>query len=155
MTLSAFSTASAQVYYSYNNGYGYNNTYQYQNTTQASYTYTQGCYTYYYNGQTNTTSIIGSTCQSQNVYSYTTPVSYTYVTAPTTYTYTQPTQNYYQNSYQSSPYYTYGYSNGSWYPRYNNSLIGDFLFGNSSYDTGYVPTPTTYCYTAGGYYVCQ
>lgn len=154
--LSTYGTASAQVYYSYNNGY--NNTYQ--NTQQASYTYTQGCYTYYYNGYTRSTSIIGSTCQSQNVYSYTTPVSYTYTTSPTytyttspSYTYTTPTS--YTN--QTSPYYVYGYerSNATWYPRYNNSYFFNGDSSYNSYDSTFVPTPRTYCYTINGYSVCQ
>lgn len=152
----AFSTAStvfAQSYYSYNNSYsnGGSLSTSYPVNYRPSYTYTQGCYTYYYNGYTQTTSIASYNCQNQNTYSYTNPVVYTYYTLPYIYNtyYTQP-----------STYYTYGYSGGSWYPRYNNS----YLFGNNSYNNsnyyynnsnGHVNTPTTNCYHLNGGYACE
>jgi hypothetical protein len=56
------------------------------NCAQQSYYYTQGCYTYYYNGVTNTTTLTGNSCQvNQNQYSNQYIYSY-----PSTYTYTQP-----------------------------------------------------------------
>lgn len=143
--LSMASTASAQVYsqtypngYNYNTtilycsgaygGYGYNNNYNCGNNYNNSYTYTSGCYTYYYNGYTRTTSIVSYNCQ--NSYTYTNPTTYTYYT---------------------SPYYTYQYSHGTWYPQYSNN----YFYGYGNYSNGYVYTPQTNCYYVNGYYTCQ
>jgi hypothetical protein len=58
-----------------------------------SYTYTSGCYTYYYNGQTRTTSVVSYNCQTQTQTYYPVATTYTYPT------YAHQSQaNYYQNS---------------------------------------------------------
>ncbi len=112
-----------------------------QTPAPASYYYTSGCYTYYYNGYTRTTTITNYNCQSN-----------------------------YTITYPSSQYYTYNYCNGSWkasYYGYNNcnnifnwgsgyaGYNGYYgTYNNYSYNnySNYVPT----CYTyAGGYQVCQ
>ncbi|MEN9881293.1 MAG: hypothetical protein RLZZ308_476 [Candidatus Parcubacteria bacterium] len=147
------------------------------NTYQQSYTYTSGCYTYYYNGQTRTTSVLRYTCgngyYNNNNYSYTYPVTTSY---PSTnyYTYTNP-----------SSYYTYSYCNGSWTPSYygsnssNCNSIWDYLgnytnsysnanygYNYNSYNYGYTPyqygyntynynTYSSGCYYLNGYQVCQ
>lgn len=186
LAISGATTVSAQVYsaslsyYPYNSNYNtnytsnrpsncmYATTYpntgcDSQNNYHASYYYTSGCYTYYYNGYTRTTSIISNSCQNQNSYTYTTPTNYSYYT---------------------SPYYTYNYSNGSWSPSYSNNMYGNnngytntgygYNYGtNYTYDTnynygynydnydygsynGFVHTPQNPCYyTTDGYYTCQ
>jgi len=147
LAFSAIGTVSAQVYYSYS-GSGHHNQHQpsYGSQQQASYTYTQGCYTYYYNGYTRTTSIISSTCQAQNVYSYVTPVTYSYYTSPYyTYSYQQNTNSWYS---PYSNYYNYGYTNTG----YN---YGNYYNNYGYYNNGRVYTPTNPCYSVGGYYVCQ
>jgi hypothetical protein len=105
--LSLTTLASAQVYYSYDGVYAplyqttYNGTQEYYNQNyNRSYSYTSGCYTYYYNGQTNTTSVQSYNCQTNNNYTqvvtkqpviyYTEPTVTYHTTPPTTY-YTQPT----------------------------------------------------------------
>lgn len=158
LALGATQTASAQVYYSYNNNYQNTNQYSNQyNSSQSSYYYTSGCNQYYHDAYTNTERYVRSVCQNQNqnTYTYTQPVTYTYYTQPTTYTS-------YSNSYSNSPYYTYGYnrSSGTWYPNYNNNGGTIYsLFSNNNnyyndYNNGFVYTPTTNCYYISGVYSC-
>lgn len=141
-----------------------------------SYTYVNGCYTYYYNGDTRSTSVVSYNCQTtnNNNYNYNQPNYQSYYTTPS-----------YSNSYSYSPYYTYQYSNGSWYPgstnNYYNSGYGSNNYGYSNnsygyYDTSYnngynynnsyvYPYDTNYgynnyytnssCYYQSGYYVCR
>lgn len=145
LAISAAVTVSAYTYGTPN--YSYDNTncvipmmYPYYNTgctTPSSYYYTSGCYTYYYNGYTRTSSIVSYNCQTTN---------HTYVAPITQYYYT-------------SPYYTYSYTNGSWYPSYTYSY-GNYdntnYYDYTNYNNGYVYTPRTGCYyTASGYYACQ
>ncbi len=117
----------------YNNNY--NNYYNQQAQTVYSYYYTSGCYTYYYNGVTRTSSVSSYNCQTQPTYTYTQPTqqTYTYYTQPTTYTYyTQPT-------------YTY-----TTYPSYYTNTGY-----NNYYNSGVVYTPTTNCYySTYGVYTC-
>jgi hypothetical protein len=146
-------------------------------TTNNSYTYTSGCYTYYYNASTLNTSVVSYNCSNNynnnynnNNYNNNYNNGYTY-TAPSTsyYYYTTP------SSYYTSPYYTYQYQNGSWYPSnsYNNTSytssyytypIGytdtgynygynNYNYGNN-YNDGFIRTPTNPCYYQGGYQVC-
>ena len=138
ISLGAVSTASAQVYYSYNGNYQNNYQYTNQYSNNSSYYYTSGCYTYYHNGYTGNTTITGYTCQNQN------------------YTYTQPvTQTYY-----TSPYYTYSYSNGSWCNTntgygYNYGTYGNnYNYTYDNYSGGQVYTPTSNCYYVNGVYSC-
>ncbi len=164
--LGAVATASAQTIYASYGGYNaYNTTgcrysmiYPYsgcttvqQPTTVYSYYYTSGCYTYYYDGVTRNSVITGNSCQNQNTYQNT----YSYVT-PTTNTY------YNNQQYYTSPYYTYGYASGSWYPGYNGSVLfgnyGSTYYNsnyNNTYNNGVVYTPTNPCYYINGYYTCQ
>ena len=159
LALSATSTASAQVYYSYNGNY--QNSYQYTNqyTNNSSYYYTSGCNQYYHDAYTNTERYVRYVCQNQNQnsYSYVQPVTYTY--------YTQPTYTSYSNtSYNNSPYYTYGYSrsSGTWYPGYSNQngiISSLFNTNNTYYDTNTYSGGTGYtspinCYYVNGYYAC-
>lgn len=117
------------------NNYNYYNNYSNtQPQTVYSYYYTSGCYTYYYNGVTRSSSITSYNCQTQPTYSYSqnTQPTYTYYTQPTTYTYyTQPT-------------YTY-----STYPSYYTNTGY-----NSYYNSGNVYTPTNPCYYINGVYTC-
>lgn len=105
-----------------------------------SYTYTSGCYIYYYDGYRRTSTLVGSTCGNQNTYNY----SYQYQTYPYTYSYPSYTYSY---SYPTTSYYTYDYSNGGWYP--NNSYYNNYNYGYNNYNT------YTYgCYWQNGYQVC-
>lgn len=95
-------------------------------SVRPSYTYTSGCYTYYYNGYTAATSIVSYNC-GQSYY-------------PTQPVYTQPAIS------TPTQYYTYRYSNGAWYPNYN--------YNTTNYNYGY--TTPIYNYTNTGYnYGCQ
>lgn len=152
LTISATQLVSAQVY-SYNTPY-YNNSQSYcgnygyyncGNQTAASYYYTSGCYTYYYNGHTRTTSTISYNCRSQQTYTYIQPTTYTYYT---------------------TPYYTYSYQrdSGSWYPSYYNTTntgynntyyYGNYDYGYNNYNDGFVYTPSVNCYYQGSYQICQ
>lgn len=82
-------------------------------TFHASYTYTSGCYTYYYDGYTAATSIVSYNC-GQPYY---------------------PTQPVYMQPVISTPtqYYTYRYSNGVWYPSYNYNPI-NYGYTNTGYN---------------------
>jgi hypothetical protein len=85
----------------------------------SSYYYTSGCYTYYYNGYTRTTTVTSYNCQNyvtpQQYYPY-----YSYYPATTQYysTYSYPVQTTYTSpvTYTTpvSQYQTYSYCNGSW-----------------------------------------
>ncbi len=116
-----------------------------------SYNYTSGCYTYYYNGQTRTTSVVSYNCQSQTQTYYPVATTYTYPS------YTHPTQNTYY--YGNSGYHTYNYCNGSWRSAYygNTNCTNSWLSnGNMYYYTS--PTHNTYqngCYYQNGYLVCH
>ena len=124
-----------------------------------SYSYTSGCYTYYYNGYTRKTSVTSYNCQNN----YQTNYTYTQPYYQTNYTYTQP---YYQNSYYyTSPSYTYQYSDSSWYPssncnNYNNSSYyyntgcTNTGYDNNNYNYGYNNPYQTGCYLISGYQVC-
>ena len=71
-----------------------------------SYSYTSGCYTYYYNGSTRTTSITSYNCNN------------TYQGNTNSYSYSYPVTSYY---YPSSQYYTYKACNGGWVTSYSYS----------------------------------
>lgn len=155
LLFSGASLASAQMY-SYGNqnntysNYSYCGTYgnygcgssqQYQ---VASYYYTSDCYTYYYDGYKRSSSIVSYNCQQTNT-------NYNYQ-----YTYTYPQQ--YQSNYVS-PYYTYKYSNGSWYPSYintnNNGYTDTYYNNNSYYNNSYNQgNYSNNCYWQGGYQMC-
>ncbi len=78
------------------------------NYNQNSYYYTSGCYTYYYNGFTRTTSVTSYNCQTlPNITSYNT----------------------------SPGYYTYQYNNGYWTPS-NYNTQQNYWGGNSYYNYG-------------------
>lgn len=145
-----FGIANAQYYSntnSYTSGYNQNSSYhQNTNYNQSSYTYTIGCYTYYYNGQTRTSSVVSYNCQLN-------------------YTYTQPTYPYYTYpTYYTTPsYYTYQYTDGSWYPEYSNRGYSNVntYYDSSYYYSGYTNTgysnASNYgnsCYWQNGYQVC-
>ena len=126
-------------------------------TVKSSYFYTSGCYTYYYNGTTNSTSILSNQCSNNynnNYNNYT--INYdTYSYPNVSYYYTVP------NTYSSYPYY---YQNTQTYPTYPT----DYVYYNSSYntnynnynvgytDTGYANyyTQPSSCYWQNGYQVC-
>ncbi len=97
-------------------------------TINNSYTYTSGCYTYYYNGVTRNSTIISYNCSNtySNNYTYTYPTQTYYYTAPTSYV---------------SPHSTYCYKNGTWYPA-SNSKCNDYHnnFTLSNYGGGYTDT---------------
>ena len=148
----------------------------YQNTAVSnSYVYVEGCYTYQYDAYTRRTSLIGSTCSTTNAgygyggygYNntmYTIPVSTSYSASysyPVTTSYPVATSYPVTTAYTpNSPYYTYGYTNGSWYPGYQNSILGDLFTGNSyntSYYNGYNNNYGNYGYNCSyqnGYQVC-
>jgi hypothetical protein len=137
-----------------------------------SYTYTSGCYTYYYNGSTLSTTIVSYNCSNNynNTYSnsnynqgYNT---YTYPTNNNTYYYKTPTS--YSNSYTAYP---YNYQNGSWsqptYSNYNTGYNSNYYTYPSGYtDTGYSNyvnyytgygsnyNQTTSCYSLVGVQIC-
>lgn len=135
----AFTTASAQVYtygsqqsshyYSCGTYGSYGCSYQ---NYQQSYYFTQGCYTYYYNAYTKTSQAVSYNCQT-NTY-YTQPVTYTYYT---------------------SPYYTYQYQEGTWYPSYNNNHLYEYNNWNTNWNNGFVSTPTVNCYYYNNQRICQ
>lgn len=128
-------------------------------TYSPSYTYTSGCYTYYYNGQTRTTSIVSYNCGT----------TYSYYPVATTYSY--PTSQYYTyhynsgrwspsytnqwtNTYYSNPYsnwnygWTYGgYNTNTNYTNYGNYNTGYYNYGNYNNNSG--------CYYVNGQQVCQ
>ncbi len=115
----------------------------------SSYYYTSGCYTYYYNGYTKTTSITSYNCStiySQPEY-YTIDTNYTY---PVTYSYTPASQ-----------YYTYSYCNGSWTLSYYgaNGCNSIFNYGNTNYTNNGYYRAQNYnnynCYYMNGYLTCQ
>lgn len=144
------SVASAQYYgaysydTSYTGGYGtasYSSYYPSSQYSQYHYgggysggigSYTIGCTTYYYNTRTGAVLYTSYIC---NTYQPTQPTCYYTCTGGYNYNY-------------SSPYYTYGYSNGSWYPRYSSSI-----FGNSGYNNYNYNSQTCY-YNTYGQYVC-
>lgn len=117
-----------------------------QTPVPASYSYTSGCYTYYYNGYTRTTTITSYNCQtSSNTY-------YPVTTYPTN-TYTYP---YSTTIAPSSQYYTYSYCNGSWRASYygnNNCSSNIFNYTSTGYNgyTGYYGTYNNYGYNNYGY----
>lgn len=125
-----------------------NNTYlgcTHPSRNQSSYYYTSGCYTYYYNGLTRTTSISSYNCAT----TYTQPEYYTVDTAytyPVTYSYLPGTQ-----------YYTYSYVNGSWVPNIGN-VIGSGLqtIGRTINTFGtYLTNQNCYYSYFSGTYVCN
>jgi hypothetical protein len=155
----------------------YYNTYQ-NAPTSNSYVYVQGCYTYQYDAYTHITSLLGSTCTTTypaynnsyyNNYSYSYPVTTAY-SYQNTYTqnYSYPVSTSYPvtTSYMpASPYYTYGYYEGNWYPGYQNTTFTD-LFNSNSYGNSY-NNYSNYggynnnynymnngCYYQNGYQVC-
>jgi hypothetical protein len=148
-TFTGLSVASAQYYgaYSYDASYmsgGYTNT-SYSNSYPSpqhyyghgnSYSggigsYTIGCTTYYYSTRTGSVLYTSYTC---NTYQYTQPTCYYTCAAGYNYTY-------------SSPYYTYGYTNGNWYPGYSSSFFGN------NYNNGYQNYLNCY-YDQYGRYIC-
>jgi hypothetical protein len=156
-----FSAASAQYNYSYNNNYSYNSTNNngcYYSSTYgrtfctgytapASYSYTKGCYTYYYDGSTRSTSITSYNCQTTT---YTSP-SYYYYTTPSYSNYQYSNYSWYPSSYYSN-YTNTNYSNYGYYNNYlNYSTVYPYYVDSTYY------TPTTYmggCYWQSGYQVC-
>lgn len=123
----------------------------------SSYSYTSGCYTYYYNGYTRTTTITSYNCQTNSTY-------YPVTTYPVN-TYTYP---YSTTIAPSSQYYTYKYCNGSWQlSYYGNNNCSNIFNWNTGYNgyTGYYGTYNNYnygynnytsnCYYVNGYQVCQ
>lgn len=132
-------TAVSAQYYQTGYTSNYYNTQNSYQQSYGSYSYVNGCYQYYYNAITRTTSITGYNCQTayQN---YTAP-TYTYYTQPVTYT--APT-------YYTSPYQTYGYSNGVWYLGYNSDGIFSRT-NNSYYGNGYA-NDINYTYGTQSYY---
>ncbi|MEZ0209299.1 MAG: hypothetical protein ACAH17_03945 [Candidatus Paceibacterota bacterium] len=159
-TALGLATASAQYYPSYDYGsYSYDTSYTttgYANTSYSSYypqtyyggiygknsstynggigSYTIGCTTYYYNTRTG-------------AQLYTSYICSTYQPQPTTYTYSTTYPSYPSYTYPTSQYYTYGYSNGSWYPGYQSSIF------DSSYNNGYQNYLNCY-HDMYGQYVC-
>ncbi len=160
----------------------YYNTYQ-NAPTSNSYVYVQGCYTYQYDAYTRVTSLLGSTCTTAypttnsyyNNYSYSYPVTTAY-SYQNTYTqnYSYPVSTSYPvtTSYPvstaytpASPYYTYGYYEGNWYPGYQNTTFTD-LFNSNSYGNSYnnysiygdynnnYNYMNNGCYYQNGYQVC-
>lgn len=123
-----------------------------------SYTYTSGCYTYYYNGSTLSTTIVSYNCSNNynnNYTNYTYPTNYSnyYYTAPTSY-YTQPTSyTYPYNYYQYQPTYSnYNYQGYYSYPSgYTDTGYNNYNYGNY-YNTGY--NQSTSCYYLAGIQVC-
>ncbi|MBP6888075.1 MAG: hypothetical protein KBC21_00045 [Candidatus Pacebacteria bacterium] len=117
--------------------------------TTSSYSYTSGCYTYYYNGQTRTTSIVSYSCQSQ---------TQTYYPVATTYTYPSQVTQY---PYHSSGYFTYMYCNGLWRPSYyGNNNCDNLSYRNNSNYYGVINYTSSYnnlnnCYYLNGYQICQ
>lgn len=120
-------------------------------TLNSSYFYTSGCYTYYYNGTTNRTSIMSNNCATTNYTNYNYG-SYTYPS--NTYYYTLPTTSYYNTSY-TYPYTTTYYSYPSSY-YYNNVGYTDTGYNTTYYygNNNYIYTPTNSCYYVNGYYMC-
>ncbi len=129
-----------------------------QSTVPASYSYTSGCYTYYYNGYTRTTTITSYNCQTNNNTYY--PVT----TYPVN-TYTYP---YSTTIAPSSQYYTYKYCNGSWQlSYYGNNTCSTIFNWNTGYNSYYgtynnynygynnYNNYTSNCYYVNGYQVCQ
>lgn len=120
---------------------------------QNSYTYTSGCYTYYYDGYTRSSSVVSYNCSNNyntynntyGNYAYTAPSAY-YYTAPSSYYYTTPSSY----TYNTSPYSTYQYQS-YYYPS---------TYSTTGYtDTGYTTYTNNYNYTQGcvyvsGYQVC-
>ncbi len=103
-------------------------------TPPSSYYYTSGCYTYYYNGYTRTTSVTSYNCQTTVApyqYQYYQPSNSYYIAATqyhNNYTYPVASQYYVNYTYPvrttystpvtyaapTSQYQTYSYCNGSW-----------------------------------------
>lgn len=167
-------------------GYYYPNSQTYTNNSNnsvyivtPSYTYTSGCYIYYYNGTTRNSSVIGYSCTnnnySNNYTNYTYPVTsnYTYTVPSTYYTnsYSVPSTYYtntYSNPYNSSYYYqntatypttytTYdtGYNNAYYYYNTGYTDTGyNNTYYNSNYNNGYKYVDPNPCYDTNGYQVC-
>lgn len=116
-----------------------------------SYSYTSGCYTYYYNGQTRTTSVLSYNCTS-------------YYPAATTYTY--PQTQYYTYHYTNNGYWTPGYNNTNYWTNpysYNSNSYTSWNYGwnygnNNTYGNNYNNSYTNYnnggCYYVNGYQAC-
>jgi hypothetical protein len=138
-----------------------------------SYSYTNGCYTYYYNGNTNKTTLLSYNCSNNYnytnnynqgySYTYTYPTTNsTYYTVPATYYYTQPTTYTYPYYYQYQPTYSnynysgYGYTS---YPSgytdtgYNNYNYGNYYDTNYGYNYGSTYNQSS-CYYLAGIQVC-
>ncbi len=155
LTIGAVTTVSASYLYPYVQTYPtYTNNSVY--TVSPSYSYTSGCYTYWYNGTTKQVSIIGYTCTNntyQNSYTnYTYPTSNQtyYYTVPTTY-YTYPSYNYtYQTTDWYQPTYSYYYTTSYTDTGYNNYNAYDPYY--NSYNNGY--SYQNSCYWQNGYQVC-
>lgn len=128
---STYTTAYTQP--AYTSYYGGGSNYGYYGTGGTG-SYTIGCTTYYYNTRTGAQLYTQQICNNTPVYTqptYSYPVQYSYPT-----TYTQPSQ-----------YYTYGYSNGSWYPGYSSGgIFGLGNIGNTNSNYG--------CYYQNGYQIC-
>lgn len=132
---------------------------------KSSYFYTSGCYTYYYNGTTNKTSILSNQCLTNynnnynnytanyDIYSYPN-VSYYYTAPSTYYTNTSPyTSAYYYQNTQTDPTYSYP----TYYTNYNSGYNTSYNNYNVGYtDTGYANyyTQPSSCYWQNGYQVC-
>jgi hypothetical protein len=137
--LSGNQVASAQVYYTFENSYGnqvQNYPYQYPQYNQnsgSSYTYTTGCITYFYNGNTGVTSAVGNVCQNNNYTQIITQPQVTYYTEPQVSYITQPQQITYitqpqttyslQQNVVANPYTTYQYQNNTWYSPYTTQYV--------------------------------
>ena len=129
-------------------------------TASARASYTIGCTTYYYNPYTGQslgseqiyTGTCGYSSYYQTQYQYTYP-SYSYSYSYPTYEYQTYQPSYQYNQYTSSPsqYYTYGYSNGSWYPGYSSGLLNSV---SNSFTNTYYNSQSQGCYYQNGYQVC-